>query len=192
MHPPTFSSRRLTGAVALACAAALAAAGAPAIAASRAPARAGASGTPPCRTSGLVVWLNDEPGGGTAGSFYYKLELTNLSGHTCTLHGYPGVSAVDLAGHRLGSAALHEASGKPRVVALASATPTLALGTTATAVLRIVDAGDFSPAACHPVSAAGLRVYPPGQTTSKVIPFPFTACSRAAQHYLDVRAVAAQ
>jgi hypothetical protein len=40
-----------------------------------------------------------------AGSIYYHLEFTNLSGRACTLVGYPGVSAINLSGHQLGSAA---------------------------------------------------------------------------------------
>ncbi|MDQ6778933.1 MAG: DUF4232 domain-containing protein, partial [Actinomycetota bacterium] len=56
-----------------------------------------AASTPKCATSGLVVWLNTQ-GNGAAGSIFYALELTNLSGQTCTLNGYAGVSAVDLAG----------------------------------------------------------------------------------------------
>jgi hypothetical protein len=135
-----------------------------------------------------VIWLNDEPGGGTAGSVYYKLELTNLSGHACTLRGYPGVSAVNLRGRPLGSGASRETARKPRLVTLAGGTPTLASGTTATAVLRVLDAGAIS--GCRPVIAAGLRVYPPGQSTAKVLPFPFEACSRVGQGNLVVGAVA--
>ncbi len=141
-----------------------------------------ASGTPKCRTSGLVIWLANEPGGGTAGSIYYKLKLTNLSGHACTLLGYPRVSAVDLGGHRLGMGARHEAAQRPRLV-------TLTIGATATAVLRIVDAGNFPASVCRQVPAAGLRVFPPGQTASKVVPFPFQTCSRTGQGNLAVRAV---
>ena len=54
---------------------------------------------------------------------------------------------------------------------------TLANGKTATAVLGIVDTGVFSRSACRPVTAAGLRVFPPNQTRSKVVPFPFSTCS---------------
>ncbi|MDQ6776700.1 MAG: DUF4232 domain-containing protein, partial [Actinomycetota bacterium] len=121
-------------------------------------------------------------GNGAAGSIFYALELTNLSGQTCTLNGYAGVSAVDLAGHQLGSAASRDTSHTPRTVTLAS-------GATATAVLRIVQAGNFPSAACHEVTAAGLRVFPPNLTTSKVVPFPFSACSSTGPVYLTVRAL---
>jgi hypothetical protein len=142
---------------------------------------AAAASAPSCLTSGLVIWLNDEAGGGTAGSVYYKLEFTNLSGRMCTLLGYPGVSPVNLRGSGVGGGASREVIHKPHLV-------TLANGSTASAVLRIVDAGALP--SCAPVTAAGLRVYPPGQTRAKVVPFPFQACSRAGKSDLIVGALA--
>ncbi len=69
----------------------------------------------------------------------------------------------------------------PRVVSLAS-------GSTATVVLRIVDADTFPASTCRQVTAAGLRVYPPNQTAAKLVPFPFRACSRTGPIYLRVQA----
>jgi Protein of unknown function (DUF4232) len=171
--PRRVSSRRLS--VASACAAALAA-----IAATASPAATTAT-TPRCATSGLVIWLETQ-GNGALGSIYYNLDFTNLSGHACTLVGYPGVSAVNLGGHTLGSAASRDNFHAPVVVKLAA-------GATARAVLRIVEAGNFPPSTCRPLTAAGLRVYPPNQTASKVVPFPFSACSRSGPVYLSVRVV---
>jgi hypothetical protein len=142
---------------------------------------AGAGVAPPCATSGLVIWLNDEVGGGTAGAIYYKLELTNLSGRTCTLGGYPGVSAVDLRGRQIGAGAGREPGQRPRTL-------TLPNGGTAAAALRVTDVGALP--ACRPVTAAGLRVYPPGQRDSKVVPFPFQACSGTGRGNLTVRVLA--
>lgn len=187
MHPPTFSSRRLIGAAAIVGAAALAAVAALAATASPTPPAAAAS-TPRCATSGLVVWL-DTMGSGTAGGIYYDLQFTNLSGHACTLVGYPGVSAVNLAGHQLGSAASRNTAHAPLAITLASASTANMAGITATVVLRITDAGVYSQSSCRQVTAAGLRVYPPGQTTSKVVPFPFRACSRTGPVILHVEAV---
>jgi hypothetical protein len=147
---------------------------------SAAAAATAASSTPPCATSRLVVWL-DTRGSGAAGSVYYKLEFTNLSGHACTLLGYPGVSAVDLRGGQLGSAASRNRHTPARLV-------TLARGGTASAALQITEARNFPSRSCRPVTAAGLRVYPPNQTASKVIPFPVGACSRAGPVYLHVEA----
>jgi hypothetical protein len=140
-----------------------------------------AAAAPACTTSRLVVWL-DTQGSGTAGSTYYKLRFTNLSGHACTLRGYPGVSAVDLAGRRLGNAASRNTVRPiPRI--------RLRNGGTATAVLRIVDTLNIPRARCRPTTAAGLRVYPPNQFASKVVPFPFRACSRTGVDYLTVEVV---
>jgi hypothetical protein len=124
----------------------------------------------------------DTRGDGAAGSTFYKLKLTNLSGHTCTLYGFPGVSGVNLAGHQLGRAASRNHSRS-------SVTVTLANGQTAVTALQITNVGNYSPSACQPVTAAGLRVYPPGATASKVVPFPFRACSASGPTYLSVKAV---
>ena len=177
MHRPASSFKRLSCTAAIAALAAFAALTFQA--ATTGP--AGAAGTPSCATSGLVVWL-DTRGNGTAGSVYYELKFTNLAGHACHLLGYPGVSGVGLGGHRLGSPASRNHAHTPSVV-------TLARGATAEALLQIIDAGNFSSASCHQVTAAGLRVFPPNQTASKVVPFPFRACSRSGPVYLTVQAV---
>ena len=132
---------------------------------------------PGCTTPGLVVWLNTT-GNGAAGSVYYHLEFTNLSGGACSLSGYPGVSAVDLAGHGVGS----PASRSPSLVRPI----TLATGGTASAVLRIVAVGNYPSSRCNPTSAAGLLVYPPNQRASKVVPFPLRACAKTGVAYLAV------
>lgn len=160
---------------AIACGVALA------VAADVSSASAASSANPPCTTAGLVVWLNTA-GDAAAGSTYFKLEFTNQSGRACTLRGYPGVSGVDLRGHSLGSAG----SRNPSAIHVVN----VASGGTATAVLRITVAGNFPESACHRVAAAGLRVYPPNQTASKIVPFPFEACSRSGPAYVSVKAVA--
>jgi hypothetical protein len=135
-----------------------------------------------CATSGLVVWVNTQPGGAAAGSFYYTLEFTNLSGRTCTLRGYPGMSAIDLRGRQLGRPAGRLPTTRLRTI-------TLRPGASATAVLRIADVYNYAAGACRPTRAAGLRVYPPNQTRAKTAPFPFLACTKATPTYLDVAGV---
>jgi Protein of unknown function (DUF4232) len=141
-----------------------------------------AASTPGCATSGLVVWLNTN-GDGYAGGTYYTLNCTNLSGRACTLYGYPEVSAVNLSRQQLGSAASRNGPPGPAV--------RLARGGTATVGLQIADAYNFGnpQQPCDPVTAAGLRIYPPNQFASKVIPFPFAACSRTGPIYLRTGAV---
>lgn len=134
-----------------------------------------------CKTAGLVVWVNTN-GNAAAGSTYVTLEFTNQSGRTCTLSGYPGVSGLDLRGHALGS----PGGRSPSTVKVI----TLAPNATANAVLQIVVAANYPPAKCHRTAAAALRVYPPNQTASKVVPLPFEACSRTGPVILNVKAVA--
>jgi hypothetical protein len=181
MHP-TVRPTKWAVTTATACAVALAPGTVPAASASPTPARAAATAsTPTCATSGLVVWL-DTQGNGAAGHTYFDLELTNLSGHRCTLFGYPGVSAVDIHGHQLGRAASRNPAHTPNVVTLPNTS-------TATVVLSITDVTVYGSSTCGYVTAAGLRAYPPGQTASKVVPFPFTACKRNGPVYLSAEAV---
>lgn len=189
MHLPIRSPRRLTGAAAIACAAALTPVAA--LAATSSPAAPAAAATPACATSGLVVWLDVPPGRDYAGGAYYYVGFTNLSGHACTLRGSPGVSAVSLTGRQLGSPASGDYAGKTPAVMLAS-------GATATAKLNIADPGDFGGSCLLPPpfqqpwrqgtlpTAAGLRVYPPNQFASKVIPYPFAACAHTGPVWIAV------
>lgn len=170
-----------TGRTAAACTALLASIAA--LASTPAPAATGSAAAQKCRTSGLDVWLNNESGGAAAGSVYYKLEFTNLSGHTCAIRGFPGVSAVNLGGGKIGKPAIRDT---PQT----SGSVTLAAGASATSILRIVDAGNFPASSCHQVTAAGLRVFPPGQTASRLVPFPFQTCSATGVSVLAVRALA--
>ncbi len=175
MQPVSPSHKRVIAAVAAA-----AALTAVAIPVSPAAGHASAGSPPKCTTGGLVVWL-DTNGSGAAGSVFYKLHFTNLSGHACTLRGFPRVAAVNLAGAQIGPAARHDNATRVR-------TRRIRNGRTATAILRIVDAGNFSPSLCgRRVTAAGLRVTPPNQSASKRVPFPFAACT--ATGVLSIRAV---
>jgi len=166
MKLTTRARRRITVAAAVACAAGLWPASALAAQASQAGAGAVA---PACETPGLVVWLNTNGNAG-AGSISYQMKFTNLSGHRCTLNGFPFVLGVGLAGHQIGRRASFNRSHPPLTV-------TLRAGKTATAVLKIDEVGEFPPSVCRPRTAAGFRVFPPNQTRSKMIPFPFAACS---------------
>jgi Protein of unknown function (DUF4232) len=152
-----------------------------AVASPGSPSGPGQAGPAACATPKLDIWLNTA-GSGAAGTIYYDLKFTNLSGSTCTLLGFPGVSGVNLSGTQLGSAASRNHAFTPHTV-------TLANGATATAKVGIVQVSLFQPSQCHPVTAAGLRVFPPGQTASKVVPFPFGACSHSGPVYLTITTV---
>jgi hypothetical protein len=157
------------------------------------PASSAAAATPACTTANLDVWLNTE-GDGAAGSSYYNLNFTNLSPHTCTLRGYPGVSGITQAGIQLGSPASRNGAHAPALITLTSAKTANGFNdntsrSTATVILQITVAENFPASSCGPVTAAGLRVYPPGQKESTVVPFPFVACANSASVYLHTEAV---
>jgi len=125
-----------------------------------------------CYQSELRAWLAI-PGSGAAGSVYYELELSNVSAQTCTLYGYPGVSAVDRNGHLVGVPATH--GGTKQLI-------TLRPGATAHVLLAVTDPG----AVCaHPVSASQLRVYAPGQFVSHLVPFSVQVCPSTATLHVD-------
>jgi hypothetical protein len=144
---------------------------------------AAGAATKACPASGLVVWAGEEPGGGAAGSVYYRIEFTNLSAHTCTIAGFPTATAIGLDGKRIGAAATHGPAKKVSAVKLAQ-------GQTATAQLQIVDALNFSPNECKPTWAAGLRIGIPGGG-GKVAPLAFRTCALASAKTLVVGAVTA-
>lgn len=134
-----------------------------------------------CATATTVVWF-DTAGNGAAGSVYYHVEFTNLSGRRCRLYGYPGLSAVDLSGRQIGKAARRAPTPRPRDVVLAA-------GGTANAAVQIVQAQNYPKSRCQPQRAAGLRVYLPGSYSSKVVPFPFLACANRSADVLGVGAL---
>ena len=143
-------------------------------------ARTSAASAPACTAFGLGVWVAVGQGNGAAGTIFYPLEFTNLSGHTCSLFGFPGVSAVDQHGHQLGSSANWEQMTTPHTV-------TLAPGATAHTMLAYHEVAVTTEAGCNPVnSAVLLKVFPPGQHRSTYAEYDFQSCSRAGVRYLSI------
>jgi hypothetical protein len=133
-----------------------------------------------CPAADVVAWL-DPNGSGAAGSIFYTVNLTNLSGRACSLSSYPRVAAVDLAGRQVGRSSRAYPSPTPNV--------TLGEGASASFLVDITDVADFPASACRPVEAAGLRVFLPHQSASKLVPYPFKACSNTSTRYLSARAI---
>jgi hypothetical protein len=155
------SRSRSVAVAALACAALLAP-----IALAGASSRARAAGVAACTSGHLEVWLGDGEGGGTAGRTYYPIEFSNVGHASCTLYGYPGVSAWGLGGKQIGLPATKSGA--------AHSTVTITPGATAHALLAIADWG----AICSKgVSALGLKVYPPDQKLAQTFSFPLTVCA---------------
>jgi hypothetical protein len=143
-------------------------------------ASAAAASVPRCTASDLGAWVAVGHGNGALGTIYYPLEFTNLSGHACSLFGFPGVSAIDRNGHQLGSPANWIHTTAPRTVILAP-------GATAHTMLAYHDAVVTTEPGCDPVySAMLLRVYPPDQYSPTYGSFSFEACSHAGPVYMSM------
>ena len=168
MHTRHPALRRLTAVATTAVFSTLAAMAASGVSTVSAAPSATQAAPPACASSGLVTWI-DTNGNGAAGTIFYRLQFTNLSGHTCTLRGYPGVSGIDLHGHALGAPAIRQTGPVHRI--------TLTNGATAKALLGIAESSFFPPATCQPATAAGLRVFAPNQSVAKTVPFPFGICT---------------
>ena len=121
--------------------------------------------TSPCSAANTQVWLGFGAGGGYAGGVGLPLEFSNVGRRTCTLYGYPGVSATR------GATQVGPAAGREKQP---HAAVTLSPGATAHAFLRIVDWGAVCSSA---VTVNGLRVYPPGQRAAKSIDYSFKVCA---------------
>ena len=163
-----------------------------------APARAGRSEAgpdarqaafPPCTASRLRISVRGYPGtGGRAG---YAVEFTNVSRGPCSMRGYPSVSAYTASApggesRVLGAVAGRDPSSSARLVVLGR-------GESAASAVSVAAPG-VPARRCRPVTAAGLRVVPPGASAGRYVPYPLTACSAGGRHapvFLLVRAVQA-
>ena len=125
-----------------------------------------------CSTSGLRVALGEANGG--AGHLFVPIVFTN-TGVACTITGFPGVSYVGGADeHQIGDAAVRDPVATPVVL--------LRNGESATAWVDRLNVDVLDPAVCGPEPAGGLRVYPPDDTGSVVLPEPG---ARACAHHLE-------
>ena len=181
-----------------------------AIALTRAPARSDASlsyevSGRACPTSGLAAWLGlgaasaataARPGSaGPPGAYpghetYYTLEFTNVSDRTCSLFGYPEVSAFrdspvagDPIAGPIGGTAIRDTSVRPKPVMLEP-------GATAHAVLRV--ASDTKPAGCAEVTAEELRITLPRQARPSFVATHIPVCSQRGHATLSVQAIQAR
>ena len=132
-----------------------------------------ATGPLACAPSDLKVTLGVSQG--YAGGVYETIVFTNTSGDACSLYGYPGVSLVTAPPYKqIGLAAKRVATTPVKLIVLTS-------GTSADALLQVVDALNFGTASCSPTKAAFLRVYPPNQTVPVFLPDTSQVCAQPVQ-----------
>jgi hypothetical protein len=132
-------------------------------------ARPVAAGPGPCQAAGLRVGIGSPDG--AAGSLYYPLQFTNVSGATCTMYGFPGVAfaAADGGAFVGGQAVRNPTFGKQLV--------TLAPGATAHASLQVAIAQNYPESVCKPVTARWLAVYPPSSYVADYVSFTAQTCT---------------
>ena len=135
----------------------------------------------PCGTAALRVTLGSQEGA-AAGHFYRTLDFTNVSGASCTLYGYPGVSFVTaIGGSQIGAAASRSPASKLLIV--------LAPGKKAHAVLDLLDVLNFPSSQCAATNAHWIKVYPPNQFSATYVPWTAMVCSKPKPVYLSVAPV---
>ena len=123
-----------------------------------------------CASSGLKIKVDTSQSGAAAGSVYVPIDFTNITGSTCTLFGYPGVSFVTSpSGSQLG----RPADRNPPTATLV----TLAPGGVAHATIRVAQAANYSASQCVPVTAHWLKIYPPNQFTAIYARYKTQVCS---------------
>jgi Protein of unknown function (DUF4232) len=128
-----------------------------------------AAGPGPCAVSGLRITIG--AANGAAGSFYYPLQFTNISGVACTMYGYPGVSFVtEPGGGTIGGPALRDPAFPKELV-------TLVPGVTVHATLQVAIAQNYPAPLCKPVTAHWLQVFPPASYVPLYIWFTAQTCT---------------
>lgn len=131
--------------------------------------------TPVCASRQLRLSVSQGDGG--AGQFHQRLVLVN-NGARCSLHGYPGVSFLDAAGHQLGSPAAQGPGAIRRVF--------LAPGGGAAATLTYSNAAAYPDSTCRPDQASTVRVYPPGERAALTAADPILVCSATGSGQLHI------
>jgi hypothetical protein len=142
---------------------------------------AGAPAVAACTTTDLKGSTGNG-GGGTPGSYYSFIDLTNTSATSCTLYGYPGVSLTTASGAQIGAAATRTTTPAAQLV-------TLAPGATANAELRMTDPTVYPTSQCQQTTPAYLKIYPPDQTQPVQIPFTGTTCANSSIKMLAISVV---
>jgi hypothetical protein len=136
------------------------------------------------RCTSAQLSLAVTPGASAAGHVGLLIVFTNTSAGTCTMSGYPGVSFVTgPSGTQIGDAAQRVGSPVEAV--------SLAPQGRAHANLLLGQVGNYAADACRPTQAAGLRVYPPDETTALYVASARQVCSAAGTGFAQIYPVQA-
>lgn len=135
--------------------------------------------TPECGNGDLVASYRATDAG--VGHRYGVLKLSNVSGHTCVVQGYGGLSYVGHGnGTQVGAAADRDRGRATRVV--------LRPGEHARSLVDEVVAQNYPRRRCHPTRVDGFRVYAPDSRTSQFVKHPTIGCAHSRVHLVTHRA----
>jgi hypothetical protein len=126
--------------------------------------RADAAVVPECGTGVLRATIGGHDVG--VGNIHTTLVLRNVGHVSCLVQGYPGISLVDRVGRRIGRPARRIAAPTKPIV--------LKAGGTASTVIHTLNPGVGTTDCLAP--SAALRVYPPDQRTSLLVPVRLSEC----------------
>ena len=117
---------------------------------------------PACSASQLQISAGSAQG--AAGNLAFAITFRNASLRVCSLYGYPGVSWVTASGARIGSPAnqIHDPASP-------ASTVNLRPGLSAYAEVVVPTSANQQLAGCRSIQAAGIRVFPPGSTSSVLL-----------------------
>jgi hypothetical protein len=126
------------------------------------------AGPRPCPPGALRLIVGTS--NGAAGTIFYPLDFTNISGSACTMYGYPGVAFMTApGGTRVGPPAGRGSNTAPALV-------TLAPRATAHATLAVGNALIGSDCR-QPAPVNGIQAYPPGQYSALYAPLSRPGCA---------------
>lgn len=138
----------------------------------------GARAVPECGNADLHATYGGAEG--AAGSTYGHLRLRNVSGHTCVVQGFGGLSYVGHGdGTQIGAPAGRAGSHTPRIV--------LQPGDHASSLVRETNAQNYPQHRCHPTHVDGFRVYVPDSRAAQFVRHPTIGCANPHVHTLSHR-----
>jgi hypothetical protein len=132
---------------------------------------AGATTAPACGNSAVAVSYTHPQGATGHGSFV--LRFKNVSAHTCSLYGYPGLDALNSAGHVLAHAArtMHGFAGGAHVKAAVNISP----AHYGSATVEWMNFNPVTSGAC--TFSKSVATTPPNTTHTVHLPVSVSVCS---------------
>ena len=114
-----------------------------------------AAAPPRCLSQNLHLSFQPDFGGGYAGGYVYNVLWENMGTGSCSLTGYPGISALGSKLRVLGSPAGRDGIDPVTTV-------TMPPGGIIVSKLRVTDVYNYPEAKCKPTRAFYIRAYAPG------------------------------